>query len=103
MMDDPFECFGSSSDEESIDENIAKKNCGTANKNGSAHLPQPARETENGVMSFHSGVEDALFLHVSKLLKDQAGGRDMENSQFISKASEVLSAIDNFCKDKYWM
>jgi len=103
MMDDPFECFGSSSDEESIDENIAKKNSGTANKNGNAQLPQPAREKENGVMSFHSGVEDALFLYVSKLLKDQSGGIDIENSRFISKASEVLSAIDNFCKDKYWM
>ena len=75
-MDD--ELFGSDSDEQDVT------------------LSSEERERNNGVLAFHSGTEEAMFIYINKRM--QTLENDSEDS-----VSRILSFCDEFCTKRHWM
>ena len=58
---------------------------------GEAPPPPPPRPDENGVLAFHTGVEEQMLLHVAR----SPGTK--------GDAAATLRAVDAFCYARHWM
>ena len=84
---DPFLVFDGDLSTDSDDE----KNCQSCDV-----IPQ--RDNEScGVMTFHQNTELSLLVHVRQSLISS------KSSDYFSKSSQVLSAVDKFCFTRHWM
>ncbi len=72
------ELFGSDSDEQAAD------------------LSHEVRGSNNGVLSFHNGTEEAMFIYIDK--KMQNSHKDCRKD-----VSKILSSCDEFCMKRHWM
>ena len=75
-MDD--ELFGSDSDEQE------------------AGLSHEVRGSNNGVLSFHNGTEEAMFIYINRRL--QTIHEDCRKD-----VSKILAFCDEFCMKRHWM
>lgn len=81
-----MECFGDSSDEEELGNNITT----TRDESG------------NGICCFHPNTEASLLAHVRNNLQT-TDITDDNNIDIEQRADDVLNAIDTFCMSRHWM
>jgi predicted O-methyltransferase YrrM len=105
--DDPFAAFGGDNDDDDSDSgDQPQKLMGQSQQPEAAvattpaHQQQQDRDPTCGVLTFHTGTEQALVNYVQHQM---ASTKALSSADRSSAAKQVLHYVDQFCYTRHWM
>ncbi len=108
MSDDPFDCFGSSDEDENDDGSSSQHQEDSNVKTKGADLNPTIRDEEScGVLAFHANTERSLLMHVKNSINSNSNSNsNIENTKQqddLLPCQRVLKEIDWYCSSRHWM
>ena len=110
--DDPFDVFGSGSDNDDINDDKEGKQSVSSDRQWQQQQQQQQddtvllRDPECGVLTAHAGTEHALLAFVRNNalpIKNGNNTGDNNTKPSIVRVEQILQAVDDFCLTRHWM
>ena len=112
---DPFGCFGDDDNDddsdcstnenktEPISSSAESTNKDEQTTDDNAQKTSSSRDQENGVLTFHTGTEQSLWLYLQRELETQQHEEQLAANKASSKGRKILQLMDQFCYRRHWM